>query len=52
VRDVVAALRAREPMPDARPIAGDWNGTGLDEALRAEVRANWAQTVRDARRRG
>jgi hypothetical protein len=48
VRDVVAALRAREPMPPARAIAGDWDGWGLDEATRAELRATWAQTKRRA----
>src|SRR4051812_17893942 len=47
VGDVVTALRAREPMADERQIAGDSNGLGLDEKMRAEVRATWAQTKRD-----
>jgi hypothetical protein len=52
VRDVVAALRAREPMPAARLIAGDWDGSGLDETLRAELRATWAETKREVLRSG
>jgi hypothetical protein len=44
VRDVVDALRAREPTPGERTIVGDWGGE-LDPAWTAKTRAEWPAIV-------
>lgn len=44
----IDALRTRSPMPEEQTIAGDWDGSGLDPAFRANVHETWTETKRRA----